>query len=61
VLVVAESRARLQTSAHRRRPGASRDWRIRAVSASAFEFISENRQIASVHDFMRTLPDTLRR
>ena len=32
----------------------------RAVSASAFEFISENSQIASVHAFMRSLPDTLR-
>jgi hypothetical protein len=39
---------------------ASRDPRTRAVSASAFEFVSENRQIASVHEFMRTLPDTLR-
>lgn len=39
---------------------ASRDPRTRAVSASAFEFISENRQIASVHEFMRTLPGTLR-
>ena len=32
----------------------------RAVSASAFEFISENSQIASVQKFMRLLPDTLR-
>jgi hypothetical protein len=39
---------------------AARDPRTRAVSASAFEFISENRQIASVREFMRTLPDTLR-
>ena len=31
-----------------------------AVSASAFEFISENRQIASVRAFMRSLPDRLR-
>jgi hypothetical protein len=31
-----------------------------AVSASAFEFISENSQIASVHAFMRSLPETLR-
>jgi hypothetical protein len=36
-----------------------RNARIRSVSASAFEFISENRQIAAVHDFMRSLPDTL--
>jgi hypothetical protein len=40
--------------------GASRDSRVRAVSASAFEFISENRQIASVREFMRSLPETLR-
>lgn len=33
----------------------------RAVSASAFEFISENRQITSVHEFMESLPATLRR
>jgi len=39
---------------------ASRNPRMRAVSASAFEFVSENRQIASVREFMRTLPDTLR-
>ena len=32
---------------------------IRAVSASAFEFISDNRQIASVQEFMRRLPATL--
>jgi len=32
---------------------------IRAVSASAFEFISENRQIASVRGFLETLPTTL--
>jgi hypothetical protein len=40
--------------------GASRGSRTRAVSASAFEFISENRQIASVHEFMESLPETLR-
>ena len=28
----------------------------RAVSASAFEFISENSQIASVHEFMHRCP-----
>jgi hypothetical protein len=39
---------------------ASRDARVRAVSASAFEFISENSQIASVREFMRSLPETLR-
>jgi hypothetical protein len=41
--------------------GASRGSRMRAVSASAFEFISENSQIASVREFMRSLPATLRR
>jgi hypothetical protein len=40
--------------------GTSRDSRTRAVSASAFEFIAENRQIASVREFMRSLPETLR-
>ena len=34
--------------------------RTTAVSASAFEFIAENSQIASVRDFMRSLLDTLR-
>ena len=34
--------------------------RSRAVTASAFEFISENRQIASVREFMRALPGILR-
>lgn len=33
---------------------------ILSVSASDFEFISENSQIASVHEFMRSLPETLR-
>jgi uncharacterized protein DUF6178 len=32
----------------------------RSVSASAFEFISENRQIASVRQFLESLPDALR-
>jgi hypothetical protein len=40
---------------------ASRGSRPRAVSASAFEFISENSQIASVRAFMQSLPDILRR
>jgi hypothetical protein len=39
---------------------ASRDSRTRAVSASAFEFISENSQIASVREFMQSLPEILR-
>jgi hypothetical protein len=41
--------------------GASRDPRTLSVSASDFEFISENSQIASVREFMRSLPETLRR
>ena len=39
---------------------ASSGSRTRAISASAFEFISENSQIAAVDAFMRSLPDTLR-
>jgi hypothetical protein len=38
---------------------ASRGSRTRAVSPSAFEFISENSQIASVREFMQLLPETL--
>jgi hypothetical protein len=40
--------------------GWSRTSPTRAVSASAFEFISENSQIASVREFMRALPETVR-
>ena len=40
--------------------GASRNPRTRSVSASAFEFISENSQIASIREFMHSLPETLR-
>jgi len=40
---------------------ASRGSQTRAVSASAFEFISENSQIASIREFMQLLPETLRR
>jgi len=40
--------------------GASRDRRTLAVSASAFEFISENAQIASIRTFFESLPETLR-
>ena len=40
--------------------GASRDSGTRAVAASAFEFISENSQIVSIREFMRSLPETLR-
>jgi hypothetical protein len=40
--------------------GASRDSRARTVSASDFEFISENSQISSIHQFLQSLPETLR-
>ena len=40
--------------------GASASPGTRAVSASAFEFISENTQIATVRDFMQSLPELLR-
>jgi hypothetical protein len=40
--------------------GATQGSRARSVGASAFEFISENRQIESVRQFMRSLPDLLR-
>ena len=40
--------------------GALRNSRTRAVSASAFEFISENSQIASVREFLDALPEILR-
>ena len=33
---------------------------MHSVSATAFEFISENSQIASIHEFLRSLPETLR-
>jgi len=39
--------------------GAARDARTLSVSESDFEFISENRQLATVREFMRTLPETL--
>jgi hypothetical protein len=38
---------------------ASRNARTLTVSASSFEFIAENRQIASIHEFMRSLPGRL--
>lgn len=38
---------------------ASGDSRTLSVSASDFEFISENSQLASVREFMQTLPETL--
>ena len=37
-------------------PGSSRR---RSVSAMAFEFISENRQIATIREFLASLPDAL--
>ena len=40
--------------------GALRNSRTLSVSASDFEFISENSQIASVREYMRSLPETLR-
>ena len=40
--------------------GATRNSRTRSVSASDFEFISENSQIAFVREFMASLPETLR-
>lgn len=40
---------------------ASLDPRTHAFSAADFEFISENIQIASVREFMQSLPETLRR
>jgi hypothetical protein len=39
---------------------ASTKSRTLSVSASDFEFISKNTQIATVHDFMQSLADTLR-
>jgi hypothetical protein len=41
--------------------GASQRSGVREVSATAFAFVSENAQIASVREFMRLLPETLRR
>jgi len=40
--------------------GALRDCGTLSVSASDFEFISENSQIATVREFMQSLPETLR-
>ncbi|HEY8459520.1 MAG TPA: hypothetical protein VIM99_04020, partial [Blastocatellia bacterium] len=40
---------------------ASKDSRILSVSATDLEFISENKQIASIHEFLRSLPETLSR
>jgi hypothetical protein len=39
---------------------ASRNPRMRSVSASAFEFISENSQITSIREFIQSLTETLR-
>jgi hypothetical protein len=40
--------------------GASKDSRTLSVTASDFEFISENSQVASVREFMQSLPERLR-
>gem|GEM_PF-668649 len=40
---------------------ASQDSRLLSVSATDFEFISENNQIASIREFMQSLPETLSR
>jgi hypothetical protein len=40
--------------------GISKDSQTLSVSASDFEFISENSQIASVREFMKSLPERLR-
>jgi hypothetical protein len=40
--------------------GVSRRSQTRAVSGTAFELISENSQIASVREFLESLPETLR-
>jgi hypothetical protein len=40
--------------------GAVRNSRTLSISASDFEFISENRQIASIREFIQSLPETLR-
>jgi hypothetical protein len=40
--------------------GALKDSRALSVGASDYEFISENSQIASVREYMRSLPETLR-
>ena len=39
---------------------ASQNPRTRSVSPSAFEFISQNSQIASIREFMQSLPEALR-
>jgi Family of unknown function (DUF6178) len=39
---------------------ASQNPRTRSVSPSAFDFISQNSQIASIHEFIQSLPETLR-
>jgi hypothetical protein len=41
--------------------GTARNPRTLSVSVTDFEFFSEKGQIASVHEFLRSLPETLRR
>jgi hypothetical protein len=38
----------------------SRGSQVRRISASSFEFISENSQIEAVRQFMESVPDSLR-
>ena len=40
--------------------GTARSGQTLAVSASDFEFIAGNSQIAAVREFMQSLPETLR-
>jgi hypothetical protein len=40
--------------------GASRGAKPLRVSATAFEFISETAQIDAIHEFLASLPETLR-
>jgi hypothetical protein len=39
--------------------GASRDARILTINPAAFDFISDNTQIASIREFMRSMPEKL--
>jgi hypothetical protein len=39
---------------------ATRDRTARTIAGSRFEFISENRQIGTIHDFLQSLEETLR-
>jgi hypothetical protein len=52
--LIAECPVRHAALSGSRKPG------TRSVSASAFEFISENSQIVSIREFLHSLPETLR-